>query len=198
MQTGDAQRRAPRPAPCRGFVYLALLGVLMLGGAGLATLGTAWSTAAQRERETELRFRGEQIRLAIARYRASGPVQAWPTSLADLAEDRRSGEPMHHLRQVWADPMTGRPDWELIEAPNPPGFAGVRSRSSAPRLTDGGLRHRRLQPDRDAPEAAPARVSDWVFVHRDAVAPAPAPSSTPSSPTPPPVRPAPPRPGRPA
>lgn len=178
MRTGDRSRRGPR----RGFVYLALLGVLALGGAALASVGTAWSTAAQREREAELRFRGEQIRQAIGRYRASGAQREWPTTLADLLEDRRGGEPVHHLRRLWVDPFTGRPDWELIRAQAPEGFRGVRSRSSAPRLTDGALRHRRggAEPG-DSTEGPPARVSDWVFEHRDAAPPIP-PATPPARP----------------
>lgn len=168
MRTGERLRSR------RGFVYLALLGVIALSGAALASLGTAWSTAAQREREAELRFRGEQIRLAIGRYRASGPQRQWPGALSDLLEDRRSGEPVHHLRRLWTDPFTGRPDWELIGGPPPQGFRGVRSRSTASRLTDGALRERRL--GMQGVEAAPPpRVSDWVFEHQDPVPSTPAP-----------------------
>lgn len=185
MRTGDRSGSGPQ----RGFVYLALLGLLALGGAALASVGTAWSTAAQREREAELRFRGEQIRQAIGRYRASGAQREWPVALADLLEDRRGGEPVHHLRRLWVDPFTGRPDWELIGVPAADGFRGVRSRSSAPRLTDGALVNRHAGTADDAGTAAPpARVSDWVFEHRDATPPTP------------PIPPAPPaaRPGRPA
>lgn len=176
MQTGDLARTAPR----RGFVFLALLGALALGAAALSSAGTAWSTAAQREREAELRFRGEQIRTAIGRYRAGGPERAWPRALADLVEDRRGGEPVHHLRRLWADPFTGRPDWELIGAAASPsgGFVGVRSRSSAARLTDGALKNRRLLSEDQASQPV-ARVSDWTFEYRDPVpvAPAPAPAA---------------------
>lgn len=173
MRTGERSR--PGWGPGRGFVYLALLGVIALGGAALASLGTAWTTASQREREAELRFRGEQIRMAIGRYRDSQMPRQWPVAMADLLEDRRSGSPVHHLRRLWTDPFTGQPDWELIGGPTPEGFRGVRSRSMAPRLTDGALKDRQPGPPGADPAAVP-RVSDWIFEHRDPVPSPPAPS----------------------
>ena len=134
---------------------------LAVGAAGLAALGERASTAVQREREAELMFRGQQITAAIAAYRAatSGadshlPV-ALPVALADLLEDRRSQRPVHHLRQLYADPFTGQPDWILLTTEDGR-IAGVRSRSDA-------LALRVI--DLPAPEPGqPARVSDRVFM----------------------------------
>jgi len=130
----------------RGFTYLLLLFALAIGAAGLAQVAESVQQSAQREREAELRFRGEAIAHAIERYAAlSAASQApLPQSLDELLEDRRSPVPRHWLRQLYSDPFTGKPDWELIlgDAPvqtdetsaGPPavsvrGIVGVRSRS---------------------------------------------------------------------
>lgn len=115
----------------RGFTYIGLLLFIALTAAALAALGQRWSTAAQRERERELVFRGQAIVRAIERYAAAVPGQpAYPQRIEDLVEDRRALQARHHLRQRYADPFTGEADWDLIPAPQPArGFIGVRSRS---------------------------------------------------------------------
>ena len=148
-----------------GFTYLWLMLALAVGAAGLAALGERASTAVQREREAELMFRGQQIAAAIAAYRAATPGAApelpaalpvaLPVALTDLLEDRRSLRPVHHLRQLYADPFTGQPDWILLTTEDGR-IAGVRSRSDA-------LALRVI--DLPAPEPGQhARVSDRVFM----------------------------------
>jgi type II secretory pathway pseudopilin PulG len=146
MPIGEARRS-------RGWSYLGLLMLLTLLGAALAEVGTVWRTLAQREREAELRFRGEQIRAAIVRYRGATRSRDWPPTLEALVLDTRSGQPRHHLRRLWADPFTGAADWVLLPGPGGRGIAGVRSRSGAQRITD---------PDTPAAGSRPA-VSDWRF-----------------------------------
>jgi type II secretory pathway pseudopilin PulG len=168
MPTGEPAR-GPRHLRHRGIGYFGLLALLAVLGAGLAQLGTAWSTQAQRQREAELRFRGEQIRDAIARYRAARNPAEWPPSLQALLDDRREGlpgAPRHHLRQLWVDPFTGRADWVLLPPPGSAagsgtGIGGVRSRADSPRLARGDTPPR----ERDTP-----RVSDWEFVAAAAAA----------------------------
>lgn len=114
----------------RGFTYLWLLLVLAAGGAGLAALGERASTAVQRERETELVFRGGEIARAIAAYQAAtpGPAKALPESLQDLLEDRRGPRVVHHLRRPYVDPFTGEADWVLVKTESGR-IAGVHSRA---------------------------------------------------------------------
>jgi type II secretory pathway pseudopilin PulG len=164
MPSGERRRFA-----ARGFTWWGLLLVLAVSGAALAALGRQWSLQAQREREAELRFRGEQIRDAIARYRGAREPAAWPESLEALLVDERgrfesdaasSGGARHHLRRLWTDPFTGSADWELLPAPPPQaGFVGVRSRSTARRLSQQGVPAGMGEGD------AEPRVSDWRFVH---------------------------------
>lgn len=138
----------------RGFTYLGLLFFVAITAAGLAALGTAWSTAAQRERERELEFRGNEIAQAIGSYLKTSPGLAqYPTNLEDLLADRRGPKTRHHLRRAYADPFTGKVDWVLVpDAANPQTFSAVHSRSEQPLL-------RQVQTD-----GTPiANAQDWVF-----------------------------------
>ncbi len=113
-----------------GFTYLLLLWWVALSGVMLMALGESWTMASQREREAELVYRGEQIRQAIESY-ASVPVSEGvsplPRRLEDLLEDRRTGVLRRHLRQLWRDPITRRPEWGLVRGPQ--GITGVHSLS---------------------------------------------------------------------
>jgi type II secretory pathway pseudopilin PulG len=194
MRTGEpalARWRTGRRRE-RGFTYLWLLFVLALGGVGLAALGEREQTRQQREREAELRFRGEAIAAALERYARATPLGhlPLPQTLDELLADRRFPKPQRHLRQLYADPFTGKPDWEPVmgqaavvaDASGSPaadaanaataqatpdtatgtGIVGVRSRSSRPLLATAGGR---------------STARDWVFIA------APADVATPSDPT---------------
>jgi type II secretory pathway pseudopilin PulG len=116
----------------RGFTYLALMIIVMVLGMGLAAFGTIYSQTAQRDKEAELLFVGEQFRSAIESYYLKGPGdRAYPKSLDDLVEDKRFPMPMRHLRRVYPDPITGTSDWGLVEMPNHGGIMGVFSKSEA-------------------------------------------------------------------
>jgi len=111
----------------RGFTYLGMLVIVALMGFGLAAFGELYSHAAQRERERELLFVGNQFRDAIASYYNKSPgAKVYPKKLEDLVEDTRFPMPLRHLRRVYRDPMTGTADWALVEAPGG-GFMGVHS-----------------------------------------------------------------------
>lgn len=103
-----------------GFTYLAVLFGIVLIGMGLAGTATLWSTAARRMREQELLWVGSQFRLAIQRYYLEGPggVRTYPRSLDELLEDHRWPEARRHLRKMYADPLTGQIDWQLVTTPD--------------------------------------------------------------------------------
>ena len=142
-----------------GFTYIGILIAMALFGVALAATGDVWRTAAQREREQELLFVGNQFRNAFSTYYGFTPAgkPRYPRALEDLVEDNRFPVPRRHLRRVYADPMTGKPDWVLLDAPGG-GIAGVQSRSEAKPLKIGNF----APPDVKFDGAE--RYSDWKFV----------------------------------
>lgn len=163
-------RRSPAP-PQRGFTWLLLLFGLAIAGAGLATLGTQWQQAAQREREAELLFRGLQLRDALRRFQAQTPPgqpagqPALPRTLDELLTDRRWPEPRHHLRRLWTDPFTGDADWVLLRADDG-GIVGLHSRATRPLLRRAGLPAGVTDATADATAAGkprPVLARDWLF-----------------------------------
>jgi len=81
-----------------GFTYLAFLIFVAFAGAGLAAYGELASHAAQREKEAELLFRGEQIRDAIASYYRK--EQRYPES--PLGPQADAGVPVK-ASSLWRD-----------------------------------------------------------------------------------------------
>ena len=151
-----AQR--PRRAAARnaGFTYLGLLFAIAILGITLATVGVVWSTQIRRDKEVELLFAGDQIRMAIGRYRSS--VGQYPQGLADLLDDKRSAVPRRFLRRIFLDPMTSSADWELILAPEG-GIMGVVSRSPGKPIKVAGF---------SAPDASFEKAEcycDWKFIY---------------------------------
>lgn len=135
---------------------MAFLLFVALLGAGLAAYGELASHAALREKEAELLFRGEQYRDAIASYYKK--EQRYPKALQDLLEDKRYPMPVRHLRRLYRDPITGDPDWGLVEAPGG-GVMGVYSRSEEPPIKSGNFSPKNQE------FSDQQRYSDWKFVH---------------------------------
>lgn len=128
MPTSEARTARGRQ---RGFSYLLLLFGVAASAAALAAAAPRWQLAAERERERELAFRGNEIREALERYAAAtaGDAPRRPKALAELLEDTRGDVPRHWLRRVYADPLTGQPDWQLLRDAEG-GITGVASRSA--------------------------------------------------------------------
>jgi len=113
-----------------GFAYLYVLLLIALIGMGLAAAGTLWRTDAQRAREAELLFVGDQYRQAIRSYYQLDAAQPrLPRGIDDLLEDNRRPDPVRHLRRAWPDPVSGEP-FVLIPAAEGPGIVGVHSPST--------------------------------------------------------------------
>jgi type II secretory pathway pseudopilin PulG len=156
MPTGERT-----PAAQRGFTYLILLFAVAAGGAALAAAATLWTTAAKRQRELESMFRGQAIADAVGRYRrlvvaaAPGqPLPGGPKTLEVLIEDPRWPNTVRHLRRIYDDPLTGKPDWVLLRDADG-SINGLHSRSDLPALV-----LRDLPP---AESTAPRKVSDRVY-----------------------------------
>lgn len=139
----------------RGFTYIALLIAVAVMGAFLAALGTVWHTLAQREHEKELLFVGNQFRLALNHYFVTN--QRYPLSLENLVQDETKMAVKRHLRKIYIDPMTGKPDWGIVKLPNGQ-IVGIYSLSEEAPLKTAGFRAR------DATFKDTAKYSEWLFM----------------------------------
>jgi len=138
-----------------GVLFLvALLGIVVAG------VGVVWSTAQQREHERDLLFVGNAFRWAIANYydRTPGTVKRYPDSLKDLLKDGRQLGLQRYLRQVYADPMTGKAEWGTVKAPDG-GIMGIYSLSKDQPMKSGGFR------ERDKTFEGARSYADWQFVY---------------------------------
>ena len=136
---GPAQR-AITDARADGYALAALLVAINILAVLLSVALPAWQTLAQREREAELAFRGEQYARAIALYQQAFG-NASPPSLDILVEQR-------FLRRLYSDPMAADGEFEPIiawageDADDPTtgpagiGIIGVRSRSQETSLRE--------------------------------------------------------------
>jgi len=141
-----------------GFTLLGLLFLVTILGLLLAAVGTTWRAAAQREKEAELLFVGDQYRRALASYHRLGPGadKHYPKKLEDLLRDPRFPNTVRHLRRLQPDPVSGG-DWALVRDAEG-GIQGVHSTSHAtPRKTAGF-------PREDAAFEGAGSYADWVFL----------------------------------
>ena len=142
-----------------GFAYLAILFTVAIMGAGLALAGTVWHTVQQREKEADLLFIGDALRRAIASYYNQSPGnKRFPVQLADLVKDPRFPGIKRHLRRLYADPITGKPEWAVLRGVDG-GIIGVRSLSEEAPLR----RYFPSGPNKNF--SGKARYADWTFVY---------------------------------
>jgi type II secretory pathway pseudopilin PulG len=145
----------------RGYTYLGLLLLLVLVGTVMAAAGVSWRTAVQREREAELLFVGHQIVDAITVFYERTPAgqrPRFPVKLEELLEDSRWPTVTRHLRRLYVDPMTGRPEWGLVRSPEG-GIKGIYSLSP-----EAPIKHANFEA-RDAEFESASSYADWRFVY---------------------------------
>lgn len=143
-----------------GFTYLAALLAVALMGIGLAAIGVVWHTAQQREKERELLFVGHQFRKAIGAYyqKTPGVGKRYPRTMEALLQDDRALVPLRHLRQVYADPLTGKMDWGVVPAPDG-GIMGVYSLSEEAPVKTGNFH------DANKDFEGKHKYADWKFIY---------------------------------
>jgi len=130
-------RCAHRGLKERGFTYIGLLIAVVIIGLMLTAVSRVWRTTEQREREAQLIWVGHQYRLAIGAYYAMG--NRYPDTLQQLVQDDRFPIPLHHLRRVYVDPMTGKADWTLVLTGDGQRIMGVASSSNAKPIKQAGF-----------------------------------------------------------
>ncbi len=99
----------------KGYSLLILLFTVVALTIGLLIAVPVWNTQVQREKETELIFRGNQYVEAIRLYQLKKPGQ-YPKKIEDLVKERC-------LRKLFKDPMTKEGLWNIILLPASPGQA---------------------------------------------------------------------------
>lgn len=116
-----------------GFTYLGLLILVAVIGIASAAALQVGSALQRRAAEEELLEIGAEFRNALISYANATPAgqKRSPSSLQDLLKDPRYPKPLRHLRKFYADPMTGKEEWGLIEALDGSGIIGVYSLSDA-------------------------------------------------------------------
>jgi type II secretory pathway pseudopilin PulG len=134
-------RQAAFTARQAGFTYVALMLAVAIMSLGFAATAEVWSQTRQREKERELLFTGNQFRQAIRDYyeRTPGAVKRYPSRLEDLLNDKRYLTNQRHLRKIFHDPMTGKAQWGLIQAPQG-GIMGVYSPAEGTPVKTSGFR----------------------------------------------------------
>lgn len=123
------------PLKQKGFSYLLLLFFVAIMGIVLATQGSIYSLARQREKEKELLNAGRTLKQAILSYYNSGPggTKTYPPNFEVLLQDPRYPTVRRHLRQIPIDPMTNSREWGLKKLATGE-IIGVFSRSEKPPL----------------------------------------------------------------
>jgi type II secretory pathway pseudopilin PulG len=108
---------------------MALLLAVAVLGIGLLAASEVWVTTVRRQKLDELDWIGAQFKQAIGSYYAATPGSAmtYPSNLGELLEDRRLLVIKRHLRVIYLNPFTGKPDWELVVGPGGR-LRGVRAR----------------------------------------------------------------------
>jgi type II secretory pathway pseudopilin PulG len=141
----------------RGFGYMMVLFAIAALGLVLAGAGQVWQVTQQREREAELLFIGSQFRLALESYQRMSPETAprQPRSLEELLEDKRFVTTQRHLRKLYRDPMSGKPEWGLVKVADR--IVGVHSLSTAQPI-------KTFFNAADAEFASASSYAQWVFL----------------------------------
>ena len=127
-------RSKPASLPTKksaGFTYIGLLILLAI----IATIAGATlqlgAIMQRRAAEEELLSIGKEFRNALQSYANATPAgqKRYPPSLTQLLKDPRYPHTMRHLRKLYADPLTGKDEWGIVEPEDGHGVLAVYSLS---------------------------------------------------------------------
>lgn len=156
MRSGRPTRR---PA---GFAYVLLLIGVAVTGLVASTSLSLGATMARRDAEKELLLIGMAYQQALRSYAGAAPAGGAPVggrgpqSLDDLLRDPRVPGIRRHLRQRYADPLTGKDQWGLVSDASG-GIVGIYSLAEGRPIQQSGF-----EPRMAHLEAAES-YRQWVF-----------------------------------
>lgn len=112
-----------------GFTYIGLL-ILLAIIALVATASLQFGSIVQRRAaEEELLAIGKEYRAALQSYASLTPMgqKRYPASLAELLKDPRFPQNVRHLRKIYADPLSGKEEWGIVQPIEGQGVLAVYS-----------------------------------------------------------------------
>lgn len=168
-----------RPCKCRngGFTYLSLIILVAIIGLVSASALKLGSVIQRSRAEQELLVIGAAFSDALQSYADATPsgMPTQPPSLNALLKDPRFPGVRRHLRKLYVDPMTGKPDWGVVYLGDKVGVLAVYSLSDAKPVKIGNF------PTRFQGFAGKQKISEWRFA-ADGKAGAPAVVAPPPAP----------------
>ena len=102
-----------RIATASGFAYVLLLVAIAVIGLTASASLSLGANMARRDAEQQLLAIGLEFQAALRSY--SGGSGQGPRELEDLLKDPRSLGIRRHLRQIYADPLTGQAEWGTVK-----------------------------------------------------------------------------------
>ena len=141
-----------------GMIFVALLlGVALIGGLSAVSLKVAQNIQL-RGAEAELLAIGVEFRNALQSYADATPngLPNTPANLAELLRDARSPGIQRHLRRIYHDPLTGKPEWGIVRGPDQR-IVGIHS------LSQGETLKRENFPAELAYLSGAKGHKDWIF-----------------------------------
>lgn len=144
-------------ANARGFSYIGLLIMIAIAGVGLSAAGMSWQYQIRAEKEQQLLFVGAQFRNAINSYYEFSPslTKTYPLTLDDLLLDKRLPKIKRHLRRLYSDPISGKPDWGIARQQGR--IVGIYSLSQKKPLKQAGFE------GEDSSFVGATSYQNWIF-----------------------------------
>ena len=142
-----------------GFTYLSLIILVAIIGLVSASALKLGSVIQRSRAEQELLVIGAAFSDALQSYADATPsgMPTQPPSLQALLKDPRFPGVRRHLRKLYVDPMTGKPDWGVLYLGDKVGVLGVYSLSDAKPVKIGNF------PPRFQGFEGKAKISEWRF-----------------------------------
>ncbi|WP_161099144.1 hypothetical protein [Duganella vulcania] len=96
--------------------YVALLVIVVIVGIHVAAALKFGAITGRRNAEQQLLDVGNQYRIALLSYAVATPTgqSPHPPTLQSLLRDPRFPGVVRHLRKIYADPIAGDDNWQLV------------------------------------------------------------------------------------